>query len=170
VDICTDTAVWYHTGLPPVVMRWVLIRDPQGEFTPQALVTTRLEHAPAQMLEWFVRRWTMEVTFEEARAHLGIETQRQWNDLAIGRSTPALFGLYSLVTLLAHALLQAEARVVRTAAWYAKVRPTFSDALATVRRELWSSCHFPMSEPDAEMVKIPRSVLERLTDTVCYAA
>jgi hypothetical protein len=140
VDICTDTAVWYHTGLPPVVMRWVLIRDPQGEFTPQALVTTRLEHAPAQMLEWFVRRWTMEVTFEEARAHLGIETQRQWNDLAIGRSTPALFGLYSLVTLLAHALLQAEARVVRTAAWYAKVRPTFSAALATVRRELWSHC------------------------------
>lgn len=74
------------------------------------------------------------------------------------------------MTLLAHALLQAEAHVVRTAAWYAKVRPTFSDALAAVRRELWSSCHFPMSEPDAEMIKIPRSVLERLTDTVCYAA
>src|SRR5262249_43087045 len=58
VAICTDTAVWYHTGLPPVAVRWVLIRDPQGEVEPQALVTTRLEHAPAQMLEWFVRRWT----------------------------------------------------------------------------------------------------------------
>jgi hypothetical protein len=170
VEICTDTAVWYHPGLPPVAVRWVLIRDPQGEFAPQALVTTQLEHAPAQMLEWFVRRWTLEVTFEEARVHLGIETQRQWNDLAIARTTPALFGLYSLVTLLAHALLQAEARVVRTAAWYAKVRPTFSDALAVVRRELWSSCHFPMSESDAEIIQIPRSVLARLTDTVCYAA
>jgi DDE superfamily endonuclease len=170
VELCTDTAVWYHTGLPPVAVRWLLIRDPQGEFEPQALVTTRLEHAPAQIWEWFVRRWTMEVTLEEARAHLGLETQRQWNDVAISRTTPALFGLYSLVTLLAHALLQAEARVVRTAAWYAKVRPTFSDALAVVRRELWSSCHFPMSESDAEMVKIPPSVLERLTDTVCYAA
>ena len=170
VDICTDTAVWYHTGLPPVTVRWVLIRDPQGEFAPQALVTTHLEHAPIQTLEWFVRRWTLEVTFEEARAHLGIETQRQWNDLAIARTTPALFGLYSLVTLLAHALLQAEARVVRTAAWYAKVRPTFSDALAVVRRELWSSCHFPISESDAEIIQIPRSVFERLTDTVCYAA
>ena len=170
VEICTDTAVWYHTGLPPVAMRWVLIRDPQREFEPQALVTTHREHAPVQVLEWFVRRWTMEVTLEEARAHLGIETQRQWNDLAIQRTTPALFGLYSLVTLMAHALPQAEARVVRTAAWYAKVRPTFSDALAVVRRELWSSCHFAMSESHTEMVKIPRSVLERLTDTVCYAA
>jgi hypothetical protein len=170
VEVCTDTAVWYHTGLPPVAVRWVLIRDPQGEFEPQALVTTHLDHAPGQMLEWFVRRWTMEVTFEEARAHLGMETQRQWNDLAIGRTTPALFGLYSLVTLMAHAVLQVEARVVRTATWYAKVRPTFSDALAVVRRELWSACHFSTSEVHPEMVKIPRSVLERLTDTVCYAA
>jgi hypothetical protein len=170
VEICTDTAVWYHTGLPPVGLRWVLIRDPQDEFEPQALLSTQLAHQPAQILEWFVRRWTMEVTFEEARAHLGIETQRQWNDLAIGRTTPALFGLYSLVTLMAHELLQAEARVVRTAAWYVKVRPTFSDALAVVRRELWSCCHFAMSESHAEMVKIPRAVLERLTDTVCYAA
>ena len=102
VEVCTDTAVWYHTGLPPVPIRWVLIRDPQGEFDPQALVTTHLAHTPGQRLEWFVRRWTMEVTFEEARAHLGLETQRQWNDWAIGRTTPALFGLYSLVTLMAH--------------------------------------------------------------------
>jgi DDE superfamily endonuclease len=169
-EICTDTAVWYHPGLPPVAIRWVLIRDPQGEFEPQALVTTQLTDAPAQLLEWFVRRWAMEGTLEEARAHLGIETQRQWNDLALQRTTPALFGLYSLVTLMAHALRQADGPVVRTAAWYAKGRPTFSDALAVVRRELWSACHFAMSESQAEMVKIPRSVLERLTDTVCYAA
>ena len=133
-------------------------------------MTTQREYAPLQILEWFVRRWTMEVTFEEARAHLGLETQRQWNDLAIGRTTPALFGLYSLVTLMAHGLLQAEGCIVRTATWYVKVRPTFSDALAVVRRQLWSTCHFPMSESHTEMVKIPRSVFERLTDTVCYAA
>src|SRR6266850_8299230 len=102
----------------------------------------------------------MEVTFEEARAHLGIETQRQWNDLAIGRTTPALFGLYSLVTLMAHALQEVEARVVRTAAWYAKVRPTFSDALAVVRRELWSTCHFSMSSAKPEVIEIPRSLFE----------
>ena len=162
--------MWYHTGLPPVPIRGVLMRDPQDEFEPQALVTTQLEHRPGQMLEWCVRRWTMEVTFEEARPHLGLETQRQWHDGAIGRTTPTLFGLYSLVTLMAPALLQAEARVVRPAAWYAKGRPTFSDALAGVRRELWSTCHFPLSSINSEVVEIPRSLLERLTDAVCYAA
>ena len=170
VEVCTNTAVWYHTGLPLVALRWVVIRDPQGEFAPQAVLSTHLAHTPGQMLEWFVRRWTMAVTVEEARAHLGIESQRQWNDLAISRPTPALFGLYWLGTPLAHTLLGATARRVRTAAGCAKVRPTFSDALAVVRRELWSSCHFAMSESHTEMVKIPRSGFERLTDTVCYAA
>jgi len=145
VEVCTDTAVWYHAGLPPVTIRWVLIRDPQDAFEPQALMTTHLAHTPSQMLEWFVRRWRMEVTFEEARAHLGIETQRQWNAWAIGRTTPALFGLSSLVALMAHEIFQAEGHVFRTAAWYVKERPTFSDALAVIRRELWSTCHFSMS-------------------------
>ena len=170
VEVCTDTAVWYHAGLPPVTIRWVLIRDPQDAFEPQALMTTHLAHTPSQMLEWFVRRWRMEVTFEEARAHLGIETQRQWNAWAIGRTTPALFGLSSLVALMAHEIFQAEGHVFRTAAWYVKERPTFSDALAVIRRELWSTCHFSMSAFTEEIVKIPHSVFERLTDTVCYAA
>jgi DDE superfamily endonuclease len=170
VEVCTDTAVWYHTGLPPVALRWVLIRDPQDGFEPQALLSTQLAYTPAPILAWFVRRWTMEVTFEEARAHLGLETQRQWHDLAIRRTTPALFGFSSLVTLMAHALGERETRVVRTAAWYAKVRPTFSDALAVVRRELWSVCHFSMSSTKPEVVEIPRSLFERLADAVCYAA
>src|SRR5262249_12486142 len=160
----------YHTGLPAVELRWVLIRDPQEEFEPQALLSTHLTHQPAQIVEWFVRRWTMEVTFEEARAHLGLETQRQWHDWAIGRTTPALFGLYSLVTLMAHARQEAESRVIRTAAWYAKARPTFSDALAGVRRGVGGTCHLSPSAASSEIVKIARSVFERLTDTVCYAA
>ena len=112
----------------------------------------------------------MEVTLEETSAHLGIETQRQWSDLAIGRTTPALFSLYSLVTLLAQTLPRARTRVVRTAAWYAKLRPTFSDALVVVRRELWSHYHFFRSRDKSEVIEIPRSLLERLTEAVCYAA
>ena len=165
VEICTDSAVWYHSGLPPVAIRWVLIRDPQNAFAPQALLTPCLPHTPHQIVEWFVRRWRMEVTFEEARAHLGVETQRQWNDWAIGRTTPALFGLYSLVTWMAHALFQAHGPRFLTAAWYVKRRPTFSDALAVIRRELGSTCHFSMSTVTDELVKIPRSVFQRLTDT-----
>jgi len=170
VEVCTDTAVWYHSGLPPVTVRWVLIRDPQDLFEPQALVTTGLTHTPTRILAWFVRRWRMEVTFEEARAHLGVETQRQWNDWAIARTTPALFGLYSLVALMAHGVFQAEGPLLRTTAWYIKERPTFSDALAVIRAEVWRACHFSMSAFTGEMVKIPRSLFERLTDAVCYAA
>lgn len=170
MEVCTDPAVWYHAGLPPVPIRWVLMRDPQGEFAPQALVTTQREYDPMAILEWCVRRWRMEVTCEEARAPLGLETHRQWNDWAIGRTTPALFGLYSLVTLMAHGMFQVEGQFIRTAAWYTKERPTFSDALAVIRSELWGACHFSMSASAGEMVKIPRSLFERLTDTVCYAA
>jgi DDE superfamily endonuclease len=128
VEVATDTAVWYHTGKPPVAIRWVLIRDPQKRFKPQALLSTHLDHTPEQMLPWFVRRWTMEVTFEEARAHLGMETQRQWNARAIARTTPALLGLYSIVTLTAHLLIEKGTTCVRSTAWYRKTRDCLKTA------------------------------------------
>ena len=170
VEVATDTAVWYHTGKPPVAIRWVLIRDPQEDFKPQALLSTNLAYTPEQILPWFVRRWTMEVTFEEARAHLGMETQRQWNDRAIARTTPALLSLYSIVTLTAHLLLDKGATCVRSTAWYRKTRPTFSDALALVRQQLWDHLHFSMSQQETDMIKIPRALFERFIDAVCYAA
>jgi DDE superfamily endonuclease len=170
VEIATDTAVWYHTGKPPVAIRWVLIRDPHERFKPQALLSTDLEHTPEQMLTWFVRRWTMEVTFEEARAHLGMETQRQWNDRAIARTTPALLSLYAIITLTAHLLIEKGATCVRSTAWYRKTRPTFSDAMALVRRHLWDHLHFSMSQQETDMIKIPRVLLERFTEALCYAA
>lgn len=108
--------------------------------------------------------------FQEARAHLGVETQRQWNDLAIARTTPVLLGLFALVTLLANALRQDKPWIVRSAAWYAKEQPTFSDALALVRRCLWSSGHLQTSPLATEVVKIPRALFECLTVAVCYAA
>jgi len=170
VDVATDTAVWYHSGTPPVAIRWVLIRDPHERFKPQALLSTHLEHTSEQMLVWFVRRWTMEVTFEEARAHLGMATQRQWNERAIARATPALLSLYSIMTLTAHLLIEKGATCVRSTAWYRKTRPTFSDAMALVRRHLWAHLHFSMSQQETDMMKIPRVLLERFTEALCYAA
>ena len=112
----------------------------------------------------------MEVTFEEARAQLGIESQRQWSDAAIARTTPILFGLFSLITLMATKLIDGQALPVRAAAWYEKRQPTFSDAIALVRRCLWSNCHFSMSDRNIDLAKIPRSLLERFIDALCYAA
>jgi hypothetical protein len=170
VEIASDTAVWYHTGLPPVPLRWVLVRDPLGKFAPQALLCTDLAVAPAQILAWFVMRWQLGVTLQEARAHLGLETQRQWSDLAIARTTPALLGLFSVVTLLAHKLGAETGLPVRQASWYRQTQPTFADALAAVRQCLWPQVHFSMSYSETEMVKIPKALFARFTDTLCYAA
>lgn len=171
VEVASATAVWYSTGLPAVPLRWVLLRDPQGTFATQALLCTDLEAEPERILSWFVLRWQLEVTFQEARRHLGFETQRQWSELAIRRSTPALLSLFSLVTLFAHQRMARGTRAVRRAAWYRKPYPTFSDALALVRKELWTQeATFCASPQKAETVKVPRVFVERLTETLCYAA
>ena len=170
VGVHSETAIWYKTGQPPVGIRWLLVRDRLAGFEPQALMTTNLDHSPLQMLSWFVRRWRMGVTFEEARARLGMETQRQCNDLAIARSTPIVLGLFSLVTLVADGLIKVPGQAARTAAWYAKASPTFADAIASVRRCLWRNCHFSTSSASEDVCKISRALFERLTDAVCYAA
>ena len=170
VEVASGTAVWYHSAMPVVPIRWVLIRDPLGKFEPQALLSTDQTAAAAQIVEWFVLRWQVEVTFEEARAHLGVETQRQWSDLAIARTTPAMLGLFSLVTVFAHQLLQGHDLVARQAAWYQKQLPTFSDTLALVRQQLWPVSISWMSGAKGDVVIIPKALFERLTDTLAYAA
>lgn len=169
VEVVSATAVWYHTGMPPVPIRWVLIRDPQNKFRPQALLSTDLALSPAQVVTAFVHRWQVEVTFQEVRTHLGVETQRQWADLAIARTTPTLLGLFSVVTLLAHALSVHQPVPPRKAAWYTKSTPTFADALALVRSHLWRHTHFSLSQKDYDLIQIPRPLFECLTDTLCYA-
>jgi hypothetical protein len=169
VEIASGTAVWYHAGLPALPIRWLLIRDPKGKFKPQALLCTDLTIEPKQILKWFVMRWRLEVTFQEVRVHLGVETQRQWNDWAILRTTPALLGLFSLVTLLAHRSTQQDQLPIRQAAWYVKRVPTFSDALAVVRQSLWRHPYFPTSWGKIDIQKRAHWVLERYTDALCYA-
>ena len=172
VEVVSETALWYSTGLPAVPLRWVLIRDPKEEFETQALLCTDLDAKPEQIISWFVRRWQMESTFQEVRQRLGFETQRHWSDLAIRRTAPALLGLFSLVTLFAHQYIAYKsANPVRGAAWYDKQRPTFSDALALVRKELWArEATFCRSLAETDAVKVPRALIERLTDAVCYTA
>lgn len=171
MDLASQTAVWYHCGKPPVPIRWVLIRDPKGELDTQALLCTDETVAPAQIVEWFVLRWQLEVTFQEVRAHLGVETQRQWSDQAIARTTPVLIGLFSWIALAAHLLQKQRPMAQRTAAWYAKPAPTFIDAIALVRRHLWlASESFSMSPPRLDNEKVPTAFYARLIDSLAYAA
>jgi hypothetical protein len=169
IEIVSNTAVWYHCGQPSVPIRWVLIRDPKGKFKTQALLCTDLTVKPVQIVKWFVLRWQLEVTFREVRVHLGVETQRQWSDFAIARTTPALLGLFSLVTVLAHQRAQREKLPMRQTAWYRKPRPTFSDALAVVRHSLWSQVDLSLSHRTADSEKLSPKLLERFTEALCYA-
>jgi hypothetical protein len=170
VEIVSDTAVWHSTDLPAVPLRWVLIRDPQAEFRTQALLCTDLAANPGRIIGWFVRRWQMETTFQEVRQRLGFETQRHWSETAIRRVAPTLLALFSVVTLFAHQHMAKGTGSIRQTAWYRKSYPTFSDALALVRRQLWAQSTFYRSPSATDTVKVRREFLERLTDAVCYAA
>lgn len=171
MEIASQTALWFHYGLPAVPIRWVLVRDPLGQYETVCLLCTDPTVAPTQIVEWFVMRWQVEVTVEEARRHLGVETQRQWSDTAIARTTPLVLGLFSWITLVAHAFHVSGHPVTgRQAAWYAKPLPTFSDALALVRYQLWSSLPtFQTSGETPETIKVTRPFFASLVETLCYA-
>ena len=168
IEIVSQTAVWFHGGQPPLPIRWVLIRDPKGKFTTQALLCTDLKLDPVQIIKWFALRWQTEVTYHEVREHLGVETQRQWSDLAILRTTPALLGLFSLVTLMAHQHAQRRKLPIRQTAWYHKTQPTFSDALALVRRQIWQHECFRMAALHLDSPKLSARMQNRLLLALCY--
>lgn len=169
LEIATGTAVWWHPGMPVVPLRWVLVKDPTGKLDPKAFLCTDLRIDSIDMLRWFVRRWTVEVTFEEVRRHLGVETQRQWSQLAILRTTPCLLGLFSITTLMADRLASDGNLPVQQAAWYRKRSPTFSDALAAVRLHLWKGGTFLRLGARTETVKIPTALYHRLLNAIAYA-
>jgi hypothetical protein len=168
LELCTGTALWYRTGYDPLPIRWVLTRDPLGRRPPKAIFSTDPAQTAEQIISDFMKRWSLEVTFEEGRAHLGIETQRQWADRAIERATPLLFGLYSLVALFGQALHPDGRIPVAQAAWYRKQIATFCDVLALIRRHLWGHETFPTSPTDPDAVLVPRPMLERFSLAVCY--
>jgi hypothetical protein len=170
VEICSDTAVWRHAGMPVVPVRWVLLRDPGHRFDPQALLCSDLDQDPIQIVRWFVQRWQLEVTFREVRDHLGVETQRQWSDKAIARTTPCLLALFSIVTLLAARLGHRARLRVSTAAWYHKEHPTFADTLAAVRRQVWCEQGLLTSRRPPETAKLPPALREGIAYALCYAA
>jgi hypothetical protein len=168
--VFSRTALWYTPRLPPVAIRYVLVADPEGKLRMEAFFCTDLEATPEQILQWVVMRWSVEVTFEEGRAHLGLETQRQWSDQAIARTTPILLALFSIVTVLALKLNQDGRIPVPVTAWYHKGEPTFSDCLALVRRHLWRARYLVNSAPEAEIMQFPQEALDLFIHGVPLAA
>ncbi len=150
IEFVTAVSLWHTPGQNPVPLRWVLVRCPDHSFEPAAFFCSDTRVSTKQIIVWFCLRWNIEVTFEELRALLGFETQPQWSDRAIERTTPCLFGLFSLVTLMAKMLHPANLPV-RQSSWYTKEDAAFSDALAAVRNHLCcaSMCGGPLSSDAA---------------------
>jgi hypothetical protein len=168
LEIASGTALWYHSGYDPVPIRWVLVRCPDGTLKPSAFFCSEPDVTPHQILAWFVSRWNIEVSFEDIRAHLGFETQRQWSDRAVERTTPCLFGLFSLVVAMAMTL-HPRSLPRRETSWYRKTEATFSDALAAVRLHLWDSLNCDISAATPDLCLIPRAMLLALQQVACYS-
>ncbi len=171
LQAATGTALWYHPGQPTVALRWRLLRDPTGRRDPEALLCTNPDWKPTAILATYLQRWQVEVTFQEVRAHLGVETQRQWSAKAIARTTPALLGLFSWLILVAHDLRRRRPLRPRQAAWYAKSVPTFADVLAEIRHDLWTQAlPFSLSPATPDIQKLPQPPPEPLLAALCYSA
>lgn len=168
LEITSNVALWYRPGTPVLPVRWVLVRDPDDKRNPQAFFSTDINLEPAQIIALYVRRWQIEVTFAETRAHLGVETQRQWTDNAIIRTTPALLGFYSLISLWACDLLTSSSTPY-AAAWYRKTSLTFTDAIGAVRLQLWVGDINSRSPPHREPHYIPTNRLVRMAQALCFA-
>ncbi len=137
VRFLSATCMWGADGSTPIPIRWVLLVDPTGKMDPMPLMSTDSLLTPEHMIRLYVDRWNLEVTFEETREHLGVETQRQWSDKAIARSTPVLMALYSMVCLMAQRLGKDGVLKIGKTAWYQKEHATFSDMLRAVRLTIW---------------------------------
>ena len=170
LEFFSGVSLWYTSGLAPVQIRWVVIRDPKGTLRTEALLCTDIDAEPRQIVAWYIVRWNIEVTFEELRAHLGVETQRQWSDLAIARTTPVLFSLFSLVVLMANHMIKDGRLPIQKHAWYQKSQATFSDAIAIVRRDIWRSLYYANSSRRGESSISGAAFLNILLQTVCYAS
>jgi len=170
VRMMSGINLWYSAGEKPLFIRWVLVIQPAAD-QADAFFSTDLNAAPDHIINHFVLRWNVEVTFEESRAHLGIETQRQWSDKAIARTTPCLMALFSLVCLFTIEMMKNQALPILSTAWYNKKSDaTFSDIMAYVRRSIWAKKYFNDSRFEGEVVLIKHEKWETLLDQLSRAA
>jgi hypothetical protein len=172
IEYITFECLWYHAGCPPIHLCIVLVKTPNGKNEAETFFSTRLDLSPTQIIRYFILRWNIEVTFEETRVHLGVETQRQWSDNAIARTTPLLMGLFSFITLVALQINQIKMLIgAEAASWYDKKGDlTFSDILAIVRRDIWSKKYFSKSENKVDFDKSCDEIINSLIYQLSSAA
>lgn len=142
VKFLTNTSLWGADSFGPIAIRWVLVVDPEGDMDPLPLMSTDVTLKADKIIQMYVDRWGLEVTFQEVREHLGVETQRQWSDKAIARATPVLMGLYSVICLIGNRMNSEKEIIPEKTAWYDKESISFSDLIRCIRTHLWRDSLF----------------------------
>lgn len=168
VEVVTGTGHWYKAGDGLVSIRWVFVHDLDGTHRDEYFYSTDVALGPAEIVTRYARRWSIECTFQESRSHLRAETTRGWCQQTVLRATPCLFGLYSVVALLYHAL--PEAKRSGGVCWPGKTGVTFSDALCSVRLWLWAEGVFPRAGEQAGLKKLPDLLREVLQTALAPSA
>ncbi len=163
----SGVSLWYTPGFHPVPINWAVVRDPEGRLRTEAFFCTDLKASVERILRQFILRWNVEVTFEELRAHLGFETQRQQSDKAIERTPPALFGLFSLVALMAIEIVKDGSVSVLSCAWHRKPEAAFSDVIALVRRHIWSF-NYTNLDKKGEFTDFKEELFQTMLQQLCY--
>lgn len=169
VEVVTGTGLWYKGGQGVVDVRWVFVHDLDGTHRDEYFFSTDPSMTPKEIIETFTGRWSIEVTFQELRAHLGLETTRGWTKQTVLRAAPSLFGLYSVVALAYAALPERQARAGRVE-WAGKIETTFSDAIAAVRQQLWRNWVFKQGGHATAFAKLPRPTQVFLLTSLASAA
>jgi hypothetical protein len=168
VAVLTGSGHWYKAGQPLAAVRWVFVSDRQGTHRDEYLFTTDLALSPTEVIGLYASRWNIETTFQEMRAHLGLETTRGWSEKTVLRAAPCLFGLYTVVALLYQTL--PEGKRSGRVEWPGKSNLVFSDALVAVRRWLWTDAIFPQAGADGAVEILPAPLRELLLTALASAA
>lgn len=169
VEVVSGTGLWYKSGQGVVEVRWVFVHDLDGTHRDEYFFSTDATMTPKEIVETFTGRWSIEVTFEEMRAHLGLETTRGRTEKTVLRAAPSLFGLYSVVALAYAALPERQARAGRVQ-WIGKTETTFSDAIAAIRQHLWRNWVFKQGTHAQAFAKLPPSTQAFLLASLAPAA
>lgn len=169
LTLVTRTAHWYRAGEGLVPVRWVFVHDLTGTHRDEYFFSTDIEMTSKAIIETYTGRWNIETTFQEARAHLGLESTRGWTRNTVLRAAPCLLGLYSVIALL-YASLPTQKTESASVNWHGKNTITFSDAITAVRRWLWTDWVFETSGDAGALRTIGRQVREVILYALAPAA
>lgn len=169
VELVSHADHWYKGGAGLVPIRWVFVHDVQGTHRDEYFYTTDPTLRPPHIVSFFTGRWSIEVTFQEVRAHLGFTTPRNWSAKSVLRTAPCLLGLFSIVSLIFARQVQDHRLNLARTPWFARKDAAFSDAITAVRRLSWESV-LKQSSPHAGVTKLPRRLRLTLLDHLSRAA